>query len=241
MTKPTDKIFKLKWPPLYKGTLIKRYKRFLADVKLDNGEIITAHCANSGRMIECSTPGMPVYLSHHDNPKRKLKFTWELIRMPESIVGVNTLVPNRLAFGSIIAENIPELSGYENVQREKKIGTGSRLDLFLSNGNGINCYVEIKNCTLVQEKIACFPDAVTTRGLKHLVELQTLVRQGHRAVMLYVIQRMDAKMFKPADHIDPAYGRGLRKALSHGVEMIVYDTRITLKGISLRNKIPSCF
>ena len=228
----------LAWPELIPGILVKRYKRFMADIKLADGEVVTAHCPNSGSMRECCEPGRPVYLSFHDNPKRKLKYTWELIEMPTSIVGINTLIPNRLVAESIKAGLVSDLNGYDNIAREVKTSDNTRLDILLSSEDGNRCYVEIKNCTLVKEGVASFPDAVTSRGLKHLVELSSLVSKGFRCVIFYVIQRMDAKVFQPADHIDPAYGRELRQVLKHGVEILVYDTRIDLKTISLNRKIP---
>ena len=228
----------LAWPDLIPGTLIKRYKRFLADVKLNDGTVVTAHCPNTGSMKGCSEPGRPVYLSFHDNPKRKLKYTWQLIEMPTSLVGVNTLVPNRLVFESVKAGLVPELAGYETVKREIKINNHTRLDLLLTSDNGQRCYGEIKNCTLVNDGVASFPDAVTARGLKHIIELEALVDSGYRGVMFYFIQRMDAKVFKPADLIDPEYGKELRRAARGGVEILVYDVSIDLKGIQLNRKIP---
>ena len=226
------------WPKLISGTLIKRYNRFLADVKLRNHQNVTAHCPNSGSMKGCSEPGRTVYLSRHNNPKRKLKYTWELIEMPTSLVGVNTMVPNRLVYNSIRSSKVKELLGYERVVREVTTGKGSRLDLRLEKNGTEPCYVEVKNCTLVENGVAYFPDAVTSRGLKHLRELRKLHRQGCRCAMFFLIQRMDAKRFEPADHIDPDYGKGLRKAAKDGVEIIVYDTNIDLKGIRLNRKIP---
>ena len=235
----SSNIFKgLIWPKLIPGTLIKRYKRFLADVKLKDGTIVTAHCPNTGSMAGCSEPGRTVYLSTHDNPKRKYKYTWELIEMPTSLVGVNTLVPNRLVFESLKAGVVPELTGYEAVDREVKINDHTRLDFVLTDHNGLRCYGEIKNCTLVNDGVAAFPDAVTVRGLKHLTELEALVESGHRCSMSYFIQRMDARIFRPADHIDPEYGKGLRRAVRRGVEILVYDVYIDLKGIKLNRKIP---
>ena len=228
----------LAWPELTPGVLLKRYKRFLADVKLDTGEIVTAHCPNTGSMKGCSEPGRTVYLSSHNNPKRKYKYTWELIAMPTSLVGVNTLVPNRLVFKSIDQKLIPELSRYNRIQREVKIGEHSRIDLMLTKGGAKRCYIEIKNCTLVNEAIAQFPDAVTSRGLKHIIELENLAKAGHRSMMFYFIQRMDARGFRPADHIDPEYGRRLRQAVEKGIEVLAYDVRIDLQGIELNNKIP---
>jgi sugar fermentation stimulation protein A len=236
--KNADQTGLLEWPKLVRGILVKRYKRFLADVRLDNGNLVTAHCPNTGRMTGCSETGQPVYLSRHDNPKRKLKYTWELIKMPTSLVGVNTLVPNRLVFQSAAAGLIAELAGYETVEREVKIGQNSRIDLRLSSGEKDRCYVEIKNCTLVDSGVARFPDAVTARGLKHLNELEILVKSGCRCVMFYFIQRMDARIFKPADLIDPDYGNGLRRAVERGLEILAYDVSIDLTGIQLNRKIP---
>ncbi len=228
---------RLIWSKLIPGRLIRRYKRFPADVELDSGNAVTAHCPNSGSMKACCEPGRPVYLSCHDDPKRKLKYTWELIRMPDSLTGVNTLVPNRLVFESLKAGMVKELQGYDTIRREVSVGTHSRLDLVLKKGDKEQCFVEIKNCTLVEDGIASFPDAVTSRGLKHLAELQKLAGSGNRCVMFFLVQRSDARLFRPADSIDPAYGRGLREAVRKGVEMLVYDVRIDLEAIMLNNKI----
>ncbi len=227
------------WPELLSGRLLKRYKRFLADVALDSGEEVTAHCPNSGSMTGCSRPGRTVYLSRHDNPRRKLAYTWELIDMPESLVGVNTLMPNRLVAAAIQSGLVAPLAGYTNIRPEVKAGAHSRLDLLLSNPDGKDkCYVEIKNCTLVEGGAACFPDAVTSRGRQHLIELESLAAGGDRCVMFFLIQRMDARQFSPADHIDPAYGRQLRQALEAGVEILVYDVEIDLARICLRHQVP---
>lgn len=228
----------LAWPELTNGVLLKRYKRFLADVKLSDGSVVTAHCPNSGAMTECAEPGRPVYLSYHDNPKRKLTYTWEMINMPTSLTGVNTSVPNRLVYQFIKEGAVDELNGYDTIKPEVVVEKGSRLDLLLTKGEKEKCYVEIKNCTLVTNGIAYFPDAVTTRGLKHLKVLKKLKSTGCRCVMLYLIQRMDADVFKPADHIDPAYGQALREAVKSGVEILVYDVVIDLEKILLGKKIP---
>jgi sugar fermentation stimulation protein A len=228
----------LTWPQLLSGTLLKRYQRFLADVRLKDDGVVTAHCPNTGSMQGCCQSGRPVFLSMHNNPKRKLKYTWELIKMPDSLVGINTLVPNRLVAKAIAAGLIEELRGYENILREVKIGNHSRIDLLLTKESGKRCFVEIKNCTLVYDGVAYFPDAVTSRGLKHLQELQKLVSTGCRCVMFYFIQRMDARKFSPADHIDALYAKTLREVVKKGVEILVYDVDIDLKGIRLRNKIP---
>jgi sugar fermentation stimulation protein A len=227
----------IEWPALIPGTLIKRYKRFLADVQLNDGSVVTAHCPNSGTMKACAEPGRPVYLSYHDNPKRKLKYTWEMIDMPDSLVGVNTLIPNKLVKKSIEDGLVNELKYYDQVLSEVKVSQGSRLDLMLRKRNGESCFVEVKNCTLVEDKTAYFPDAVTARGRKHLLELQRLASEGNRCAMFYLIQRMDAAQFKPADHIDPAYGKELRNAYKHGVEILVYDVTIDLEKIRLNRKI----
>ncbi len=229
---------RINWPELHKGVLIKRYKRFLADVRLEDGNFVTAHCANSGSMRECSESGRPVFLSFHDNPRRKLKYTWEIIDMGGSLVGVNTQVPNRLVYESVKNGVIPELAGYDAVRREKTTIEKSRIDLFLTGGSGRECFVEVKNCTMVRNGLAAFPDAVTKRGLKHLVTLQKLVRDGYRCVMFYLIQRPDASVFEPADFIHPEYGSELRKAFAAGVEAISYDVTITMKSIVLNRKIP---
>ncbi len=228
----------LRWPQLIPGTLIRRYQRFLADVRLQNGQTVIAHCPNTGSMKGCSEPGRPVYVSFHDNPQRKLKYTWELIDMPTSLVGVNTFVSNRLVYAAVKAGRIPELCGYRSVTREVKVSDHSRIDLMLADGIHKHCYVEIKNCTLVDNRVARFPDAVTTRGLKHIQELQALVNSKCRCVMFYFIQRMDARLFKPADDIDPDYGAGLRKAVKRGIEIIAYDVRIDLNRIRLNRRIP---
>jgi sugar fermentation stimulation protein A len=205
---PLDTFKGLKWPQLVPGVLIQRYKRFLADVKLKDSQIVTAHCPNTGSMAGCCESGRPVYLSYHDNPKRKYQYTWLLIEMPDSLVGINTLVPNQLVRQSVQAGGVPELSGYDAVNHEIRINDHTRIDLALTGANQRRCYVEIKNCTLVNDGVAMFPDTVTSRGLKHVSELQSLVDCGCRCVMFYLIQRMDARLFKPADHIDSEYGKG---------------------------------
>ncbi len=228
----------LNWPLLVAGTLIKRYKRFLADVALDDGRTVTAHCPNTGSMQACSEPGRRVYLSVHDNPKRKYPYTWELIAMPDSLVGVNTLVPNRLVKLAVSRDAIPELHGYETVRSEVRLGANTRVDLMLSGPGKARCYVEIKNCTLVRDQTALFPDAVTARGLKHLQELTRHVGPQTRSVIFIFVQRMDAEAFQPADAIDPAYGRGLRRAVAAGVELIAYDVCIDTQSIRLGRALP---
>ncbi len=228
----------LTWPPLVRGTLIKRYKRFLADVILENGTTVTAHCPNTGSMTDCCEPGRPVYLSVHDNPKRKYPYTWELIQMPDSLVGVNTLVPNRLVKHAIRTDQVASLRGYTEVRSEVQMGARSRVDLMLQDDDRGTCHVEIKNCTMVRDGLARFPDAVTTRGLKHLHELTAQLSERNRSVMFYLIQRMDAEEFRPADDIDPAYGKALRQAVARGVEILAYDVHIDLNEIRLNQHRP---
>jgi sugar fermentation stimulation protein A len=225
-------------PGLIRGKLVRRYKRFLADVELETGKIVVAHCANSGSMRGCATPGAPVWISQSDNPKRKLKYTWELIESKASMIGVNTQVPNRLVKASIEGGLIEELKDYTRVTAEVKTSDHTRLDLLLENRAGHRCYVEIKNCTLVEAGVAMFPDAVTSRGQKHLDELVYLRQQGHRAVIFYLIQRMDAKVFTPAAGIDAVYAQKLHHAVENGVEIITRDTAIDTRYITLRRAVP---
>ncbi|MCP4021320.1 MAG: DNA/RNA nuclease SfsA [Desulfobacteraceae bacterium] len=225
-------------PPLLPGILKKRYKRFLADVELETGDVVIAHCPNSGSMKGCSTPGSRVYLSRADNPKRKLAYTWELLETPKTLVGINTQVPNKLVKNAIKAKQVKGLNGYDYVTAEVKTSEHTRLDLVLEKGTREKCYVEIKNCTLMEDGCAMFPDAVTTRGKKHLEELETLVANGHRGVIFYLIQRMDARCFKPAESIDSEYAKALRKAVENGVEIMVMDTVIDTKFICLGKVVP---
>ncbi len=226
------------WPPLIRGRLVRRYQRFLADVILDNGQAVTAHCPNSGRMTGCSQPGQPVFLSYQNNPKRKLKYRWELIEMPTSLVGVNTLVPNRLLADAIRSGLVPAFKAYTDVFSEVTVNQHTRLDLKLTAVDLPECYIEIKNCTLVEGPWAMFPDAPTTRGQKHLQVLTALKNSGLRAVIFFLIQRSDARRFKPADRIDPEYGRQLRHAAAQGVEIMAYDTVIDLERIRLGRPLP---
>ena len=229
-------------PPLVLGTLIRRYKRFLADITLETGETITAHCPNSGSMKGCAVPGSIVFLSQSDSPKRKYRYTWELVKVPGTFIGINTQVPNKFVKECIEKGLIPELSDYDRVTGEVKTSAHTRLDLVLekrgSFENSGKCYVEIKNCTLVEEGMAMFPDAVTERGQKHLEELEKLVSLGHRGVIFFLVQRMDAKGFSPADKIDRAYGEKLRKAFKNGVEIMVWDTVINTQCIRIGHPLP---
>ncbi len=217
----------MKFPAaLIPGKLIKRYKRFLADITLEDGREITAHCANTGTMLGVKEPGSEVWVSPANNPKRKLKFTWELVRVPGGLVGINTGHANRIAEEAIAAGAIPALAGYDEIRREVKYGKNSRIDLLLSGPGKPNCYVEVKSVTLKRNDIAEFPDAVTARGAKHLVELTNQMVAGERAVMLYLMQRGDADTFAIAADIDPGYAEALAVAMKSGVEALCYRCRV---------------
>ena len=227
--------------PLAKGTLVKRYKRFLADIELEDGEVITAHCANSGAMTSCAEPGRPVLISDSENPKRKLRFTWEQIKMGRTWVGVNTGTPNAAVAHWIAAGKIPELEGYPELKREVKYGKEkkSRIDVYLSGKDDAPpCYVEVKNATMRVDDYAAFPDAVTERGRKHLYELAHVAEQGDRAVMFFFVGRSDCKKFRPADEVDPKYGEALRE-VSEKVELIAYRCQYKADGsVEPIEKIP---
>ena len=204
--------------------------RFLVDVKLENGEIVTAHCTNSGSMKSCLEPGADVYLSPVNDPKRKTKFTWEMIKINNDWVGINTSNPNTLALDWIKQGTIPGLEGYTHVEREVKFGD-SRFDIFARNEKE-ECFVEVKNVTLREGTMALFPDAVTTRGQKHLETLINVKKSGKRAVMLYVVQRTDVESFAPAKEIDPDYANKLKKAYREGVEIIPVQVKINPQEIN---------
>ena len=225
---------------LIRGTLIQRYKRFLADVRLASGEVATAHCTNTGSMMGCKEPGSAVYISRSDNLNRKLLYTWELIRANNTWVGINTMHPNKLVPEAVEAGLIPELSGYQTIRREVKVSAHTRLDLCLEGASG-SCYVEVKNVTLAVNGVAAFPDAVSERGTKHLKELMRLKRQGHRAAIVFVIQRGDCEGFRPADEIDAEYGRWLRRAINAGVDALPYRAKVTPKEILLTERIAMNF
>ncbi len=213
-------------PPIIFGTLIKRYKRFLADVELENGSIITAHCPNTGRMTTCAEPGWRVALSDSKNPKRKYRYTLELVHNGDCWICVNTGRANEMAFEAVSHGTIPELGGYAEVLREQTFGN-SRFDLMLRDGDK-RCYVEVKNVTLLADDgCYAFPDAVTERGRKHLLELINVVKSGHRAAMLYVIPRSDGTGFRAAREIDPAYAGALLSAVSAGVEVYAWQATVS--------------
>jgi sugar fermentation stimulation protein A len=229
--------------PLIPATLVKRYKRFLADVVLPDGATITAHVANPGSMIGLAEPGSRVWLSKSDNPNRKLSHSWELIEVDfgggRELVGVNTGHPNPLVGAALAAGAIPELAGYDSIRREVKYGKNSRVDFLLESAKRPPCYVEIKNVHLMRKSgLAEFPDAKTERGAKHLEELGDMVEQGFRAVMLYLIQIGSAKTFRLARDIDPKYGAAYDRARSRGVEAIAWKCRIEQGGIEIDTPVP---
>lgn len=227
----------MKLPPLIPGRLIKRYKRFLADVELEDGSLVTAHCPNSGSMQGCNLPGSPVMLSLSPNPNRKLAYTWELVQVGGYWVGLNTMLPNRLAEEAILDGTIAELQGYPRLRREVPYGSErSRIDILLEGEQG-RCFVEVKNVTLVEDGLALFPDAVTERGQKHLRELMEVVRNGERGVILFTVQRGDGAAVAPADAIDPAYGRLLRQAVAQGVEALAYRALVMPEAIRLTERL----
>lgn len=228
--------------PLHEGRLVRRYKRFFVDVDLAAGGRVTAHCPNTGSLMGCAEPGLRVWLSEAHGPGRKLAFRWELVEVEGgTLVGVNTGLSNRLVHEAVSSGRVAELAGYDEAQGEVRFGTeGSRVDLFLSRANGWErCFVEVKNVTAaVSEGVALFPDAVSARGTKHLRELMGVARAGDRAVLLFCVQRSDAREVRPADAIDPLYGRTLREAIAAGVEVLAYRARLSLSGIELRDPIP---
>lgn len=222
---------------LIEATILKRYKRFLSDIELSNGEIINAHVPNTGRMTACWEAGWTVYISHHPDPKRKLKYTLELTSNGSTLIGVNTSLTNRIAQEALENKLIPELAQFEVIRPEQKI-LDSRLDFYLETDSGSEtAYVEVKNVTLVNDGIALFPDAVSTRGQKHLTDLIKIKKMGHRAVMLYLVNREDARVFSPAKDVDPVYANLLLEAKKQGVEIYVYSCKLSSKEITLDKKL----
>jgi sugar fermentation stimulation protein A len=218
--------------PLVRGRLKQRYKRFLADVVLDTGEHITAACPNTGAMVGLAAPGSIVWLSRSEAVTRKYPHTWEMVEADlgggQTLVGINPMQPNRLVAEAIAAGAIKKLTGYETARREVKYGEASRIDMLLEDQRKGRCYVEVKNVHLMRQAgKAEFPDCVTTRGAKHLRELSAMVAQGHRAVMVYLVQRADAETFSIAGDLDPGYAEAFKLAEAAGVEALAYRCRLT--------------
>lgn len=226
--------------PLQAGVLRRRYKRFLADVDLDSGGMITCHCPNTGSMMGCAEPGSRVWLSRSDNPKRKYAHTWELVEAePGVMVGINTGLANHLVAEALDSRLLPELAAYTDRRREAVVdGRPMRADFRLSDGAGNDCVVEVKNVTAaVRGGVALFPDAVSERGRRHLEVLADLVTMGERAALVYCVQRADVTEVRPADEIDPAYGRALRDAMAAGVEVYAVGAEPGTAGIRLNRRV----
>jgi len=227
--------------PLIPATLLRRYKRFLADCLLADGREITAHCANPGSMMGLADPGMRVWLEPNDDPKKKLNYGWRLVEHENGhFTGVDTSVPNRALRASLEAGEIAELAAYETIRPEVKYGAASRIDFLLTQPGLPDCYVEVKSATLCRQPgLVEFPDSVTKRGTKHLGELTNMVQQGHRAVMLYLVQRTDCQHFQLAADIDPTYAAAFAQAQTAGVERLIYTTNISPDEITLGPAIPA--
>jgi sugar fermentation stimulation protein A len=229
--------------PLVSGTLLQRYKRFLADVRLDSGDMITATCPNTGSMLGLTSPGTRIWLSTSDIPTRKYRHTWEMVEVDlgrgPSLVGINTGHPNKLVAETIGQSKLESLAGYSSLRREVKYGRNSRIDILLEDPDRGACYVEIKNVHMMRKHgLAEFPDCVTERGVKHLAELTDMVRQGHRAVMVYLVQRADARRFAFAQDLDPSYAAAFRTAHAAGVEAIALRCRLSPEQIVVGREIP---
>ena len=226
-------------PPLLEGTLVKRYKRFLADVELADGRALTVHCANPGSMLGLTQPGNRVWVSDSENPKRKLRYSLELVDVGGVLVGVNTNQPNRLAVEAIEKGRIPQLCGYRQLRTEVKYGENSRIDILLEYDDAPDVYVEVKNVHFIRSPgLHEFPDSVTSRGAKHLGEMAREVAKGHRAVMLYVIQRQDGDRFGFASDLDPNYVKAFKEARSAGVEAIAIRCDVRTDGIDAVDLLP---
>ena len=219
--------------PTIEGRLVRRYKRFLADVKGPDGKVLVAHCPNTGSLKGCLEEGARVVLRDSQDAKRKLRYTLQSIEVNGSWVNVDTGLPNALVTEAIQEGLIKDLAGYDSVRREVKYGKSSRIDILLERDGGERCYVEVKSTTLVEGTQARFPDAVTERGLKHLMELRDMVREGHRAVIFFCVSRSDVTTFAPADDIDPAYGKALREVVAQGMDAMAWSTHVEPDRFSL--------
>jgi sugar fermentation stimulation protein A len=225
--------------PLVEGRLIRRYKRFIADVELQTGETVTVHCANPGSMIGLAEPGMRVFLSRAANPARKLRWSWELVEADGALVGINTFHPNNIVAEALAAGAIGELAGYDTLRREVRYGVNSRIDILLAGDRRPDAYVEVKNVHLSRSKgLAEFPDSVTDRGMKHLRELSAMVAAGHRAAMLYLVHRGDADRFALARDNDPANASAFDSAAEAGVEMLAYRCSVSTEEVAVTERIP---
>ncbi len=225
--------------PMAHGRLVSRYKRFFAEVVLDDGTALTAHCPNPGAMLGLNLPGMGVWLSKSDAPKRKLAWTLELVEDGEGLAGVNTMNPNKLVAEALAADAIPELAGYATHRREVKFGEASRVDFLLEHPDRAACYLEVKNCHLRRGgTLAEFPDCVAARSTKHLRELTAMVAAGHRAVALIVVQRTDCDAFSACADLDPAFAAGLEAAADARVEVLVYQCAMSPQAVTIERRLP---
>lgn len=226
--------------PLMPATLKRRYKRFLADVHLDSGEEVTATCPNTGTMLGLCDEGARVWISRSDSTTRKYAHTWHLTERPDvGLVGIDTSLPNRIAEEAIASGQLPDLAGYGSLRREVKYGASSRIDILLEEEGRPPCYVEVKNVTLIRKpELAEFPDCATARGTKHLAEMSDMVRAGHRAVMLYVIQCATPGRFTLTPDLDPVYFRAFLAAREAGVEALAFTCHVSLDSITLKAQVP---
>jgi sugar fermentation stimulation protein A len=225
--------------PLRRGVLVQRYKRFFVDVVLEGGEAVTAHCPNPGAMLGLNTPGLPVWVSASDNPKRKLAHTLELVEADGALVGINTLLPNRMVAEALAGGVIAELTGYRTVRPEVRYGEASRVDFLLTAPDRPACWLEVKNVHLCRTPgLAEFPDCVAARSTRHLRELEAMVAAGDRAVALFVVQRTDCAAFSACRDLDPAFAAGLDRAAAAGVEVLVYACEITTEGVVIARPLP---
>ncbi|HGJ5854353.1 DNA/RNA nuclease SfsA [Arsenophonus nasoniae] len=228
-----------RFPPLKSAQLVKRYKRFLADVITPSGKLLTIHCANTGAMTGCATPGDTVWYSTSNNFKRKYPYSWELTQTQTGDwICVNTHRANDVICQFVVENKIPELSDYDNISREVKYGDeNSRIDLLLTKKQHVNCYIEVKSVTLLENNIGYFPDAVTIRGQKHLRELSLIAERGERAVLFFAVLHSGIKKMSVASHIDSHYAALLKQATNFGVEILCYQIKISEKGLSMDKKI----
>jgi sugar fermentation stimulation protein A len=226
--------------PLIPATLIRRYKRFLADIVLEDGREVTAHCPNPGSMLGLAQPGSRIWVEPNDDPRKKLRFGWRLVELPgDHLAGIDATLPNRIVGEALAAGQVPALAGYGTIRPEQRYGTNSRIDFLLSEPGRPDAYLEVKNVHLRRTgDWAEFPDCVTARGAKHLAELSRIAAGGGRAVMLYLVHRTDCTRFRLAPDLDPAYARAFEAARCAGVEMLCHGTRITTEGVWLDRALP---
>lgn len=223
---------------LIEGKLVRRYKRFLCDVRLADGTLVTAHAANTGSMIGCDEPGSRVWLLDTAKPERKYPLSWELVRVKAgTLVGTNTGLANGLVREAIVSGTVRELQGYDSIRQEIPYGNGSRIDLLLETRGGSRCFVEVKNVTMAADRVAYFPDSISERATKHLLELRKVVEAGERAVVFFCLQRDDADELRPAADIDRRFAQTLRQVASKGVELLAYGVEVSTEEITLRRRL----